>query len=212
MKLFIDETIQNYAHESTKAEPELLQRLAEKTRNEMERPQMLTGRLEGRFLKLIAQLVRPKLAIEVGTFTGYSALSIAEGMDDDARLITCEIDPKAQAVAQAAFDASPHGRKIELRLGRALETIRSVSSPIDLSFIDADKDMYPRYYEEILARTRPGGVIVLDNMFLSGEALRPHHADSFAIATLNRTIVLDPRVENVLLTIRDGVQLVRKKN
>lgn len=211
MKLFIDEAIQNYAFESTHPEPELLQQLAIRTGNEMELPQMLTGRLEGRFLKLIVQLLRPKLVVEVGTFTGYSALSMAEGLDDEARLITCEIDPKAQAVAQTAFNASPHGRKIELRMGPALDTIRDLRQPIDMSFIDADKESYPQYYTEIMARTSPGGVIVLDNMFLSGEALRPHSAASHAIASLNRTIARDPRVENVLLTVRDGVQMVRKK-
>jgi caffeoyl-CoA O-methyltransferase len=212
VKLFIDESIQNYAFESTQPEPELLQRLAAQTHAEMDMPQMLTGRLEGRFLKMLAQLVRPRLAVEVGTFTGYSALSMAEGMDDDAKLITCEINPKAQAVAQAAFDASPHGHKIELRMGPALTTIRGLSQPIDLAFIDADKEMYPTYYEEIVTRTRPGGVIVLDNMFYSGEALHPHDPSSHAIAALNRIIVRDPRVENVLLTIRDGVQVVRRKS
>jgi caffeoyl-CoA O-methyltransferase len=212
MKIFIDESIQRYAFDCTQPEPELLRRLAERTHAEMELPIMLTGRLEGRFLKLLAQLVRPKLVVEVGTFTGYSALSMAEGMDDDARLVTCEINPKAQAVAQAAFDASPHGHKIELRMGPALNTIRALTEPIDLSFIDADKETYPLYYEEIVTRTRPGGVIVLDNMFYSGEALHPHDAASHAIAALNRVIARDPRVENVLLTIRDGVQVVRKKS
>ncbi len=212
MKLFIDEAIHNYAFESTQPEPELLQQLAARTQAEMEFPEMLTGRLEGRLLKLITQLLRPRLVVEIGTFTGYSALSMAEALDDDAKLITCEINPKAQAVAQAAFNASPHGRKIELRMGLALTTIRSLAGPIDLTFIDADKESYPQYYEEVITRTRPGGVIVLDNMFRSGEALRPHDAASHAIASLNRIIARDQRVENVLLTVRDGVQLVRKKS
>jgi caffeoyl-CoA O-methyltransferase len=212
MKIFVRDDIERYAFNSTQAEPELLRQLADLTYKHMDSPQMLTGRLEGRLLKLLVQMLNPKLVLEVGTFTGYSALSMAEGLGGDARLITCEIDPKARRAAQAAFDASPHGRKIELRMGPALDTIRSLAAPIDFSFIDADKETYPVYYEEVLARTRPGGVIVLDNMFLSGYALDPQNEAAHAIASLNATIANDARVENVLLTVRDGVQLVRKKS
>ncbi len=211
MSFVIDEEIEEYAHRSTRPEPPLLEELAVKTHQSMELPQMLTGRLEGRFLKLLVQLVQPKFILEVGTFTGYSALSMAEGLPEDGRLITCEVDPKARAMAQAAFDASPHGKKIEIKMGPALTTIRQLKEPIDLSFIDTDKESYPDYYEEILARTRPGGVILLDNMLWSGRVLDPKDADSKAVDRLNRIIAADERVENVLLTVRDGIQFVRKR-
>lgn len=206
----VDEALEDYARRSTKAEPELLQSLTDQTYEKMELPQMLTGRLEGRFLKLLVQLCRPMLILEIGTFTGYSALSMAEGLPEGGKLITCEEDPKAQEMAQAMFDASPYGKKIELRMGPALDTVRNLQETVDFSFIDADKEGYPVYYEEVLKRTRPGGVILLDNMLLSGRILDPQDAASRAIDQLNETISRDPRVENVLLTVRDGVQFVRK--
>ena len=210
MSFILDEDIERYAFGATKPEPPLLEELSELTYKTMELPQMLCGRLEGRFLKLLVELVRPMFIVEVGTFTGYSALSMAEGLPKDGRIITCEVDPKAQAMAQAAFDASPHGKKIEIRMGPALETIRSLDETIDFSFIDADKVAYPDYYEEILKRTRPGGVILLDNMLWSGTVLDPKEDSARAVDRLNQIIARDNRVENVLLTVRDGIQFVRK--
>ncbi|MDH3978591.1 MAG: class I SAM-dependent methyltransferase [Gammaproteobacteria bacterium] len=210
MKPIVNEAIEQYAFEHTRAEPENLATLTQVTRDTMESPQMLTGRLEGRFLKLLVQIVNPQLIVEVGMFTGYSALSMAEGLEPGGRIITCEVNPEAQKVAQTAFESSPFGNRIEIRMGPAIDTIRSIDEVIDLSFIDADKTGYPDYYEEILQRTRPGGVIVFDNMLWSGEVLDPRDDDSTALNALNKRLATDERVENVLLTIRDGVQLVRK--
>jgi caffeoyl-CoA O-methyltransferase len=211
VELLVDERIDRYAFQNTRPEPQLLQSLAERTEREMDDPQMLTGRVEGRLLKLIVQMCQPKFILEVGTFTGYSALSMAEGLDDDARIVTCEIDPVAQKVAQRAFDASPIGHRIEIRMGPALDTIRGLHEEIDLSFIDGDKERYPVYYEEIVQRTRPGGMLIFDNMLWSGKVVDPQDEITRAIAALNRTISRDERVENVLLTVRDGIQLVRKR-
>lgn len=211
MQLFTRPEIEDYARAVTRAEPQGLAALERRTFAEMEDPQMLTGRVEGRLLKLIARLLRPRLAVEVGTFTGYSALSIAEGMEDGARLITCELDPARARVAREAFAASPHGAKIELRLGPAAETLRAIAEPVDLSFVDADKTGYPEYYELLVERTRPGGAILLDNMLMSGRVLDPRDDGARAVAALNERIARDERVENVLLTVRDGVQLVVKR-
>src|SRR5690606_30634640 len=200
-----------YAFQNTRAENDLLRALVERTEREMEDPQMLTGRVEGRLLKLLVQLCRPRLVVEVGTFTGYSALSMAEGLGADGRIITCEIDSHAQKVAQEAFDASPVGNRIEIRMGPALETIRTLDETIDLSFIDADKQHYPEYYEAIVERTRPGGLVILDNMLWSGKVLDPREEIPRILDGLNRHIAEDERVENVLLTVRDGVQIVRKR-
>lgn len=213
MTHIVDPALEAYALAHTRAEPEGLAALAEWTRAETgDDAAMLTGRLEGRFLKLLVTLVAPRLVVEVGTFTGYSALSMAEGLPDGGRLVTCEIDPGRARIAAERFRASPVGDRITLRLGPALETIRALDEPVDLSFIDADKPGYPAYYEELLARTRPGGVLLLDNMLWSGQVLDPPDEESRVLADLNTRITADDRVENVLLTIRDGVQLVRKRS
>ncbi len=211
MLSLVSEEIEAYSKRHTQAEPEQLQKLMAFTYEQMELPQMLTGRLEGRLLKLLVQLVQPTLIVEVGTFTGYSALSMAEGLPEDGRLITCDNDPDVQKVAQRAFDESPYGNKIELKMGEAIETIQQLDEAIDFSFIDADKVMYTKYYEAILAKTRPGGVILLDNMLQSGHVLSPQDDQARAIHQLNEMISTDNRVENVLLTVRDGVQFVRKR-
>jgi caffeoyl-CoA O-methyltransferase len=210
MEPLVDESIERYAFRNTSPEPDLLQELAARTQTEMDDPAMLTGRVEGRLLKLIVQFCQPRFILEVGTFTGYSALSMAEGQDDNGRIVTCEIDPTAQKVAQESFDASLVGHRIEIRMGPALDTIRNLECAIDLSFIDADKERYPEYYEEVLRRTRPGGVLIFDNMLWSGKVVDPQDATTRAIAALNEIITRDERVENVLLTVRDGIQLVRK--
>ena len=207
----IDEAIEDYAYRVTHEEPENLQMLITQTHDVMDYPNMITGRIEGRLLKLIVQLLQPGLVLEVGTFTGYSALSMAEGLAENGKIITCDIDPGAQKIAQAVFDASPVGHKIELRMGPAIDTIRQIKETIDLAFIDADKENYPLYYEELLVRTRSGGVIIIDNSLWSGRVLDPQDGDSKAVARLNEIIYQDTRIENVLLTVRDGIQLVRKK-
>jgi len=211
MKSLLLDGIETYAFDKTRAEPEYLARLAEQTQAEMDFPQMLTGRLEGRLLKLLVQMCRPQFVLEVGTFTGYSALSMAEGLPDGGRIVTCEMNPKARAVAQAAFTASPFADRIELRFGSALDTISMIDEPIDFAFVDADKGNYTNYYEAILQRMPPGGVIAFDNMLWSGAVLDPKTDDDRALAELNDTLARDDRVENVLLTVRDGVQLVVKK-
>jgi len=211
MELLVDESIDRYAHRYTHPEPRWLQALEERTYREMEDPEMLTGRVQGRLLKLIVQLSRPRFVLEVGTYTGYSALSMAEGLEEDGRILTCEINAAAQKMAQEAFDGSPYGDRIEIRMGPALDTIRSLDREIDLTFIDADKERYPLYYEEVLTRTRRGGILIFDNMLWSGKVVAPKDDTTRAIAALNETITRDERVENVLLTVRDGIQLVRKR-
>lgn len=207
-----DERIEDYAFRVTREEPEDLQKLIARTRAARDDAGMLTGRVEGRLLKMLVQLIKPELVLEVGTFTGYSALSMAEGLTGGGKIISCEIDPEVQKIAQAALDASPFGHKVEIRMGPAVDTIRRVDASIDLAFIDADKENYPVYYEEILMRMRPGGLIVVDNALWSGRVLDPKDADSKGVARLNRIIQEDSRVENVMLTVRDGIQLVRKKS
>ncbi len=211
MKL-IDPAIDRYIHDHTSARPALFDELREVTYASMKDPQMQVGRVEGGLLKLLVAVTGARRVIEIGTFTGYSALSMAEGLPDDGELITCDINPEAARVAQSFFDKSPHGKKISLRLGDALETLRSLpaETTFDLAFIDADKERYVDYYEEILPRLRQNGLIVADNTLWSGTVVDPKTDSAKAIARYNDHIMADPRVENVLLSVRDGMMLARK--
>ncbi len=206
-----DETIEEYAREHTQAAPELLERLEDFTCEEMPESDMLTGRVEGRLLKLIVKISGAKNVLECGTFTGYSALSMAEALPEGGKVITCERDPERKAIAEEYFSKSPHGNKIEIRFGDALESLRKEDTPLDLIFLDADKERYPDYYEIAVAKLSSGGVIVIDNTLWEGEVLEPESKSAKAIAKMNDIIVKDKRVENVLLTVRDGIQLIRKK-
>ncbi len=207
----IDERLEAYAAEHTSDESELLSRLAAETVEKMTAHRMLTGKLQGTFLKLLVKMLCARRVLEVGTFTGYGTLMMASSLPDDGRIITCDLDPSAESIALRYFAESRYASKIELKMGPALETIRKLDGPFDVVFIDADKKNYPTYYELCLDRTRPGGAIVVDNVLWSGRVLDPTDEDSRAIVDLNRTVQNDERVENVLLPFRDGVMLIVKK-
>jgi caffeoyl-CoA O-methyltransferase len=208
---FIDPAVEQFARDHTEPESELHVRLREETYRVMDRPQMQVDVIEGRFLKMLVRLTGAHTILEIGTFTGYSALMMAEGLPDDGRLITCEVNPKAEAIARRYFSESPHGRKITIRMGPALETIKTVSGPLDLVFIDADKANYSNYYEASLPLLKPGGLIVADNVLWSGKVLDPKDADDHAMVAFDRMVQSDPRIENVCLTVRDGMMLARKR-
>ncbi|MGM0574548.1 MAG: O-methyltransferase [Myxococcota bacterium] len=211
MKRLVPEDVERYAAEHTSPVPEIYERLRRETLERTEAPQMQVGPLEGRFLKLMAQLTGARRAVEIGTFTGYSALSIAEGMAEDGHLIACDIDPDTAAIAQRYFDEAPWGRRIELRLGPAIETLEGVAAPLDLAFIDADKTSYIAYWEALVPKMRPGGIILADNVLWSGRALAPEGESDRAIAAFNEHVQADDRVEHVLVTLRDGVTVARKR-
>lgn len=210
MEFLVNEAVEDYAFLSTTPEPELLQELIDETNKNMGWPQKLSGRLVGRTLKFLAQLHQPKNVLEIGMFTGYSALSIAEGMPDDGKIICCETNPRAIEFAQTFFDRSPHGHKIEVIFGKAIETIETLDMELDFTFIDADKRNYLNYYHKALEMTRPGGLIVIDNMLWSGKVLQPESDIDDVLVDLNREIAADPNVENIFLTVRDGMNVVRK--
>ena len=208
---FVNEDIENYAYDHTQIEDDLLWQLELETYDQLEIPQMLTGRIEGRLLKMLAQLVEARRIIEVGTFSGYGALSMAEALPEDGYLITCEVDPVAIQFAKQFFDESPHSKKIFLKEGPALDTLKKLSGSFDMAFIDADKENYLNYYEALLPIMRPGGLIVVDNVLWSGRVLNPKEPSDHAIHRFNQKIAGDHRVEKVMLTIRDGVSLLRKR-
>ena len=160
------------------------------------------------------QISGARRVLELGTFSGYSALSMASGLPDDGHLITCDIDPVATAVAQRYFAESPWGPKIELRLGPALDTLTSLCAEgavFDLAFLDADKESYVAYWNAVLPMVRPGGIVLADNTLWSGAVLHPEQPSDHGIVAFNRTVAADRRVEHVLLSVRDGVMLCRKK-
>src|SRR5881227_2480632 len=174
MERFIDAAVEQFAHDHTEAETDLYVRLREETYRVMQRPQMQIDIIEGRFLQMLVRLSGAKSILELGMFTGYSALMMAEALPDDGHLITCEIDAKAEAIARRYFAESPHGDKITIRMGSALDTIKTLTGLLDLVFIDADKSNYANYYEACLPLLKPGGLIVGDNVLWSGKVLHPN--------------------------------------
>ena len=207
---FIDEKIEQYAFDHTSEEGELLRRLEKETYEKLEIPQMTTGRIEARLLKLLARLVGAQRILEIGTFAGYSALSMAEALPEDGTLVTCDEDPVAIAFAKKYFSESRHGKKIKQMEGPALESIKKLTGSFDMAFIDADKINYSNYYEAILPMIRPGGLIAVDNVLWSGRVLDPQDESDRAIHEFNERVVKDQRVESVLLTVRDGLNCIIK--
>jgi caffeoyl-CoA O-methyltransferase len=207
---FIDEKIEEYAFNHTSYEGDLLKRLEEETYEKLEIPQMTTGRIEARLLKLLARLVSAKRILEIGTFAGYSALSMAEALPDEGELVTCEEDPVAIGFARKYFDLSANGKKITQMEGPALESLKSIEGPFDMAFIDADKENYSNYYETILPMIRSGGLIAVDNVLWSGRVLDPKDKSDKAIHQFNERVIQDERVESVLLTVRDGLNCIIK--
>jgi caffeoyl-CoA O-methyltransferase len=209
---FISPELEQYAHDHTRPRPPLFDELRSYTYDHVSWPQMQVGRIEGTLLKMLVALSGARRILEVGCYTGYSSLCMAEALPPDGRIITLDHSDEYTSVARTFFAKSVHGSKIEIRLGDGLETIRSFDEGdvFDMAFLDADKARYPDYFTEIVPRLRVGGLLVIDNVLWSGAVLDPQTDDAKGIATVNDMATEDPRVENVLLPVRDGVMLVRK--
>lgn len=212
MKPLVDERLERYAAEHTSPVPELLEALRAATQAQTSAPEMQVGRVEGTLLRLLVQLSGARRVLEIGMFTGYSALMMAAGLPEDGELVTLDRDPVAEGIARDFFARSPHGHKIRVIMGEALESLRSLEGPFDLCFLDADKEHYPDYLELVLPRLRPGGLLVADNVLWSGRVVDPEEeaASTLALRTFNARLAQDPRVEQVMLTVRDGITLARK--
>jgi caffeoyl-CoA O-methyltransferase len=208
----LDERLATYAEAHTTARPPLFEELRAATRAHSEAHEMQVGVVEGALLKLLCASLGARRVLEIGTFTGWSALCMAEALPEGGRLVTCDRDPAATALARSFFDRSEHGAKIEIRLGDALETVRSLAGGerFDLAFIDADKSRYLPYFEAILPLLRVGGLLVADNTLWSGRVLDPRSEDDRGIVAFNDALVADRRVEVVQLPVRDGVTVARK--
>jgi caffeoyl-CoA O-methyltransferase len=211
---FLDgfEKIEEYALEHTEPPTDVLARLAAETRETMERPQMMVGPLEGRFLEFLVRLARPQLVLELGTFTGYSSISMAPALPEGGRIVTCDIDERAVAIAKRYAEEAGVVDRIDYRLGPGLETIAGLDGPFDFVFIDADKDGYVDYYEAVLPKLADDGLIIADNVLWSGRVVDPEPDETTrTIMSFNDHVRRDERVVSVMLTVRDGMTLIRRR-
>lgn len=203
--------IGTYAAEHTTADSEFIKELIAASKEDLEHIDMLSGRQVGRLLAILIKISGAKRVLEVGTFTGYSALTMAEALPEEGELFTCEYNKRYEDVARTFFDKSDAGSKITLLMGKALETIPAIEGTFDFVFLDADKVNYPQYYDMILPRMEPGALMVIDNVLWDGEVLEANTEKASAIDHMSKQIRDDDSVEQVMLTVRDGVTLVRKK-
>jgi len=210
---FISPELQQYVTEHSSAVSPLLSQIDSETHLEVLQPRMLSGHFQGRVLSMLAQLLKPTAILEIGTYTGYSALCLAEGLSPDGKLITIDVNEELAPRVRSYFEASAYAQQIDYRIGNAAQLIPTLQYTFDLIFIDADKQQYPLYYEQALEKLKPGGFILIDNVLWSGKVLDTQHQDkdSVLLRELNLKISQDVRVEKVLLPIRDGLYLIRKK-
>ena len=212
--MIVPEQIEEYAAAHTTAPPELLGALAAETRETLRSPQMLTGTIEGRFLELLVYGLGAKRVLELGTYSGYSVVSMAAGLPEGGHIDTCEADEKHADVANRYIQQSPYADRITVHLGPALETIERLEGEFDFVFVDADKENYGNYYEALLPRLAPRGLMAFDNTLWSGRVLDEGDDSEAtrAIRELNDRLANDDRIVAVQLTVRDGVTLVRKSS
>lgn len=204
--------IDAYAEAHTTPPAGHLARLAEATRAELESPQMLTGAVEGRLLEMLVFASGARTVLELGTYSGYSALSMAAVLPEGGRVISCELSEEHARFARAHIEASPYAERIEIRVGPALETIAELAGPFDLVFVDADKTGYADYYEAVLPKLSGRGLIAVDNTLWSGRVLDGggDEESTIALRAFNDRLVADERVVSVMLTVRDGITLIRR--
>jgi caffeoyl-CoA O-methyltransferase len=212
MLTIVPEEIETYAQQHSTALPPLLAELMQATQEKFGGlSAMLSGQVEGLLLQTLAASIGAKRTLEIGTFTGFSTLMTAAALPDDGEIVTLELSPEHAAFARSFFERSPDGHKVRLMEGPARDSLRSLEGPFDLVFIDADKAGYLDYYEAALPMLSERGVIAVDNVLWSGYVLDPKEDDGRAIAAFNDHVARDQRVTNVILTVRDGIMLVRRK-
>lgn len=212
---FLSEDLDNYIEKHSENEPELLQQLTRETYQKILQPRMLSGHYQGRVLSIISKLVNPKCILEIGTYTGYSALCLAEGLQRDGELHTIDVNEELYDFQRKYFNMSPYGKQIHQHLGNALEIIPKLDKAYDLVFIDADKENYSKYFELIINKLNSGGIILSDNVLWSGKVLdtkfKKEDTATPALIAYNKLLKEDSRIETVVLPIRDGLTICRKK-
>jgi caffeoyl-CoA O-methyltransferase len=211
---FLPQQIDDYIVAHTEKEPELLQKLNRETNQKVLQPRMLSGNYQGRILSMISKLLQPKTILEIGTYTGYSALCLAEGLKADGILHTIDVNEELVDLQKKYFDASSFKEQIKQHLGDATEIIPTLEEEFDLVFIDADKPNYPTYFKLVMEKLKPGGVILSDNVLWSGKVIQPLQDDdesTKALLEYNKLLVEDERLETVMLPVRDGLTISRRK-
>jgi len=211
---FLSADLEAYIAANSEPEPALLKELSRETHLKVLMPRMITGHHQGRVLSLISTLLRPQAILEIGTYTGYSALCLAEGLSPDGQLITIDKNDELAGIQKRYFKLSPYDSQIKRLTGLALEVVPEIDKVFDLVFIDADKTEYPQYFEQVLPKVRPGGVILLDNVLWSGKVVEPVGAKDLITPVLidfNKKLSEDTRVRTVLLPVRDGLTLCMVK-
>jgi len=211
---FLPEEIEQYTEQHTRGESELLQALTRETWQKVVMPRMLSGHVQGRYLSMISKMLRPKRILEIGTYTGYSALCLAEGLTENGQLITMDINDELNWIHQKYIAQSAFAHQIKCVYGDAFELLKTMDNRYDLVFMDADKDRYLDYYEMLVPALPSGAVILIDNVLWSGKVIHPaapKDLETQVLQQLNKRITEDERVENVLLSLRDGLMMVRKK-
>lgn len=212
---FLSEDLERYAEQHSQQEPPLLAALTRETHLRILQPRMLSGHLQGRFLSLLSRLLAPTYIVEIGTFTGYATLCLAEGLMPSGRLHTIEVNEEYEEIQNKYFGQSPYREQIIQHFAPALEVLPTLSDGIDMVFIDADKKNYLNYFEVVLPKMRPGGVILSDNVLWSGKVVEPvkdNDKHTQILMEYNKRLATDPRLETVLLPIRDGLTLSIVKN
>lgn len=209
---FLPTELQKYVEAHTSPETELLRRINRETHLNILKPRMLSGHLQGRVLAMLTQMIRPRYVLEIGTYTGYSALCMAEGMQPGGKLVTIEVNEELATLTQGYFAESPFAELIDFRIGDAQEIIPTLSYTWDMVFVDANKETYPQYFELILPQLRKGGFMIIDNVLWSGKVTTDDQKDkaTASIKAFNQMVHDHPEVENVLFPIRDGLMVLRK--
>lgn len=210
----LPQDLENYIAQHTTSESELLVQLRKETFQKTTQPQMLSGGYQGRLLSLISKMIRPVTILEIGTFTGYATLCLAEGLQKDGKIITIDRNEELMYLPKKYFEASEFSSQIEMKIGNALGIIEELDETFDLVFIDADKSNYINYYKKIIDKMNPGGIILADNVLWYGKVLeetKPNDNDTQILKEFNQMVVKDERVEVILLPVRDGISLIRKK-
>ncbi|MCX6181794.1 MAG: O-methyltransferase [Bacteroidetes bacterium] len=211
---FLPQDIENYALQHTSKESELLYRLNRETHQKILKPRMLSGHLQGRVLSMMSKMIQPEKILEIGTYTGYSALCLAEGLKEKGELHTIDVNEELKDFAQSFFDASEHKNQIHYHIGNALEIIPMLDGPFDIVFIDADKENYLTYFNLIFDKVKQGGYLIADNVLWSGkvvETVKANDTDTQKLMEFNDFVQNNPQIENVLLPVRDGLMVCRKK-
>lgn len=209
---FFDPDLEKYMEDHSTPEPDVLQELSRQTHLQKIQPQMLSGHLQGLALQMFSHMMQPKRILEIGTFTGYSAICLAQGLSEDGQLHTIDIDEELEAMAAEYFEKAGLKDKITMHIGSAIDIIPSLDETFDMVFIDADKDNYAAYFDQVMPKLRIGGFILADNVLWSGKVIdkNDQDKDTLGIRDFNQKVSNDPRVENVMLSLRDGLMIARK--